>query len=191
MRLFVAVHLPDEMKEELYTSFSGAVKKRVRGLRFPRPANVHVTLKFLGETDEGLIPAIEEALKTVAEKAVPFTMSVGGAGAFPDVKRPRVVWAGVREGREKLAELAKALENALEPLGFERERRPFRGHITIVRVKNPAAAKAVGDIVAANEGRDFGSFEVESFSLVKSELKPDGAVYSNVSDFPLTSGKGF
>jgi 2'-5' RNA ligase len=185
MRLFVAVHLPDEMKEELHTSFSGAVKRRVRGLRFPPPANVHVTLKFLGETDEGLIPGIEEALKTIAEKAGPFTMSVGGAGAFPDVRRPRVVWAGVKDGREELAKLANAVENLLEPLGFEPERRPFRGHITVARVKNPAAAKAVGDIVAANEGRDFGSFEVESFSLVKSELKPDGAVYSDVARFEL------
>jgi 2'-5' RNA ligase len=188
MRLFVAVHLPDEMKEELHTSFTGAVKGRTSGLRFPPPSNVHVTLKFLGETDEGLIPALEEALKTVAEKAGPFTMSVGGAGAFPDVKRARVVWAGVREGREKLAELAKAVENTLEPLGFEPERRPFRGHITVARVKNPAAAKAVGEIVAANEGRDFGSFEVGSFSLVKSELKPDGAVYIDVGDFPLSKG---
>lgn len=189
MRLFVAVHLPDEMKEELHASFSSAVKRRVRGLRFPPPANVHITLKFLGETDDGLIPALEEALKIVSEKAGPFTMSAGGAGAFPDVRRPRVIWAGVRNGQDKLVELAKAVERALEPLGFEPERRPFRGHITVARVKNPAAAKAVGEIVAANEGREFGSFEVESFSLVKSELKPDGAVYSDVNDFPLGSDK--
>jgi len=185
MRLFVAVHLPDEMKEELYASFSGAVKGRVRGLRFVAPANVHVTLKFLGETDEGLMPSIEEKLKTVADEHRPFTMKVNGAGAFPDVKRPRVVWAGVREGREKLAELAKAVENVLEPLGFEPERRPFRGHVTVARVKNPAAAKAVGEIVATNEGRDFGSFEITGFSLVKSELKPNGAVYSDVREFDL------
>ncbi len=185
MRLFVAVHLPDEMKEELYASFSGAVRGRVRGLRFVPPANVHITLKFLGETDEGLIPSIEETLKAIAEEAGPFTMNVGGAGAFPDVKRPRVVWAGVNAGRDELAELAKAVERALDPLGFEAERRPFRGHVTVARVKGPAAAEAVGAVVAANEGHDFGSFEVESFSLVKSELKPDGAVYSDVAKFEL------
>jgi 2'-5' RNA ligase len=186
MRLFVAVHLPDEMKEELYASFSGAVKGRVRGLRFVPPANVHVTLKFLGETDEGLIPSIEEKLKTVADEHGLFTMKVNGAGAFPDVKRPRVIWAGVKEGRDELAELAEAVESGLEPLGFEPERRPFRGHITVARVKNPAAAKAVGGIVAANEGREFGSFDVKSFALVRSELKPDGAVYSDVREFGLT-----
>ena len=185
MRLFVAVHLPDEMKEELYASFSRAVKGRVRGLRFVPPANVHITLKFLGETDEGLIPSIEETLNAVAEEAGPFTMNVGGAGAFPDVKRPRVVWAGVREGRDELVQLAKAAETALESLGFEAERRPFRGHVTVARVKSPTAVKAVSEIVAANDGRDFGSFEVESFSLVKSELKPDGAVYSDVRKFGL------
>jgi 2'-5' RNA ligase len=185
VRLFVAVHLPDEMKKELYASFSGAVTGRVRGLRFVPPANVHITLKFLGETDEGIIPLIEEKLKAVAGEYGSFTINVGGAGAFPDVKRPRVVWAGVREGRGRLAELAKAVEHALEPLGFKAEQRPFRGHITVARIKNPAAAKAVGQIVAANEGRDFGSFEVESFSLVKSELKPDGAVYSDVVELGL------
>lgn len=185
MRLFVAVHLPDEMKDELYTSFSGAVTGRVRGLRFVPPSNVHITLKFLGETDEGLIPSIEEALKAVAEEARSFTMSVGGAGAFPDVKRPRVVWAGVKEGRDELAELAKGAERAVEPLGFEVERRPFRGHVTVARVKGAAAAKAVGQTVAANEGRDFGSFDVQSFALVRSELKPDGAVYSDVREFNL------
>lgn len=185
MRLFVAVHLPDEMKEELYASFSGSVKGRVRGLRFVPPANVHITLKFLGETDEGLIPSIEEALKAVAEETGLFTMNVGGAGAFPDVKRPRVVWAAVKDGRDELVQLAKAVETALESLGFERERRPFRGHVTVARVKVPAAAKAVGEVVAANEGRDFGSFEVKGFSLVKSELKPDGAVYIDVRKFGL------
>jgi 2'-5' RNA ligase len=185
MRLFVALHLPDEMKKELYASFSGAVKGRVRGLRFVPPANVHITLKFLGETDEGLIPSIEKALKAVAEEAGAFTMNVGGAGAFPDAKRPRVVWAAVREGRDELAELAKAVDSGLEIPGFEAERRPFRGHVTVARVKGPAATEAVAAVVAANEGRDFGSFEVESFSLVKSELKPDGAVYSDVAGFEL------
>jgi 2'-5' RNA ligase len=185
MRLFVAVHLPDEMKGELYTSFSGAVTGRVGGLRFPAPANVHITLKFLGETDEGLIPSVEEPLKAVAAEHEPFTLSVSGAGAFPNVKRPRVVWAGVKEGREELSKLAEAVETALEPLGFEPERRPFRGHITVARVKSPASTKAVGEIVAANEGRDFGTFEVKGFSLVKSELKPDGAVYSDVVKFKL------
>jgi len=184
LRAFVAIELPEDLKEHIY-SRTRSLREVARSVKWVPAENLHITLKFLGSTEAKLLPAIEEALRTAAAGHGAFEMAFAGAGAFPGVQRPRVVWAGV-EVPEGLAGLQRDVESALVPLGFEPEDRPFSPHLTLGRVKQPLRGGVLGREIGALEGESFGSFRVEGVSLMKSTLSPAGARYERLFSVPLS-----
>jgi RNA 2',3'-cyclic 3'-phosphodiesterase len=144
--------------------------------------NLHVTLKFLGQIDDARVPSLVSALAAAAAGLTGFEVGVRGLGAFPSATRPRVVWAGL--DAPQLTALANAVDAALASLGFPRESRPFSAHVTLGRVResrrpNRALAAALGRPV------DFGFLAVSHVSLMRSELSPRGARYTELAAAPL------
>ncbi len=150
------------------------------------PENVHLTLKFLGDVDEALLADLKAALAAAAAAAAPFPLSLKGGGCFPNARAPRVIWIGLAEGAKEASALAGAVERALEPLGFAREKRPFRPHLTIGRVKDVrAGAPTAENKIEQLEGYDVPAAAAEAIALIKSTLTPEGSTYREIGRFRL------
>ncbi|WP_447972643.1 RNA 2',3'-cyclic phosphodiesterase [Nitrospira sp. Kam-Ns4a] len=199
IRTFVAVELDEplravigrvqaEMRERLEREFRREAPD-VR-LQWVRPESIHVTLKFLGEIEEGRVAAIGEALERIAASLAPFAVEVGGLGVFPDARAPRVVWLGLSGQVDALVRLAAEVDAALHALGFPREDRPFAPHLTLARVKD--RQRDVGRALAASGLLDraaaAGSLRVRAIALMKSDLRPSGAVYTRLHEAVLAGG---
>ena len=144
--------------------------------------NLHVTLKFLGDTDEAHVPALLDALGTAAPGTAAFEVAVRGLGAFPSPLRARVVWAGLEEA-PALAGLAGRVDAALAALGVPRESRPFSAHVTLGRVREPRRNPALAAALAPPA--DFGRLPVTRLSLMRSDLQSRGARYTELSSVLL------
>ena len=188
MRLFVAMNLPSEIRDRM-----AAVQDRLRraqaDVSWVRAENIHVTLKFLGETEPKRLQRIRPALAEAAGAAASFSMEVSGVGSFGG-RIPRVVWVAVGDGAETLTQLAASIEVALGRVGFPKERRGFTAHLTVGRVRSPRNAEAL--VVALQEfsAEKFGTFSATEFELMQSELHPSGSVYTVLEKFPLGSHPG-
>ncbi|MBI4396688.1 MAG: RNA 2',3'-cyclic phosphodiesterase [Elusimicrobia bacterium] len=183
MRLFVAVILPDSLREALL-EVRRRMESRVPGVRWVSPGHFHLTLKFLGETPDEQAGRIQEALAQALKTTASFPVEMAGLGVFPSGKSPRVLWAGVREGRDALTRLAERVEGALELIGFPREARSFEAHLTLGRFKSPPRTN--GPLLTAEwEQKQFGAFQADQVSLMRSDLKPDGPVYTVVQGYLL------
>lgn len=185
MRAFVAINLPDHERVRLHASLAP-----LRALRLPvrwlPPESLHVTLKFLGEIHEAQAARVEAVLADVAARATPFDIEAGGVGAFPNLRRPRVWWIGVRENAALMRAQA-ALETALASAGHPREDRSFSPHITIGRTKAvPRRLDASANDVA-HEIQHHARFHVPSLDLMESHLSPDGARYTRRLAAPLAT----
>jgi 2'-5' RNA ligase len=184
MRLFVAIELPEEIREFLseLTSF----KSPVEGVNFVQKENFHITLKFLGEVKESLIPEITNKLNKIASEFSDFTLNITHPGVFPDKSKPRVIWIGT-ENTDIMKTMAKKIDEELSQFGFQREERDFKSHITLARVKNPKNGKYVFEKVLkkfSEKSLEF-SFQIKEFVLMKSTLTPKGSVYDVLQRFSL------
>ena len=149
------------------------------------PDNVHLTLKFLGNVETARLGEIERALAAAAATRAAFDLDIHGLGAFPTRLRPRVLWAGVGAGAAEAAGVAAAVDEALAALGFAREARPFAAHVTLGRVREPRANPRLAE--ALDAGAPFGRQRVARVSLVRSELSPRGARYTELAGLrPMT-----
>jgi 2'-5' RNA ligase len=182
-RLFVAVKIAPDVADRLCRA-EDELAPLLNDLRWIRRESLHLTLKFLGQVDDGKIPEVERALQPAIAPLTRFTVSCRGLGVFPDIRRPRVFWAGLEGGA--LPALAEATEAALAPLGFPREKREFRPHLTIGRWREGArGGDALRRVVDEWRGRDFGAFAVDETVLFQSTLRRDGAVYKALKTFLL------
>jgi 2'-5' RNA ligase len=177
--LFVAVALPDEVRSELARA-AAAVEASVPGARAVPPENLHLTLKFLGRVEGDSVDAVSRAVAAVAARARPFRARLDGVGAFPNERRARVAWAGLRDEAGELRALAAAVSGAVEPLGFAREEREWRAHVTIARVKPPAPAPRLAEMAVAPL-----TFEVRALTLFSSTLGRPAARYTPLAEHPL------
>jgi len=155
-----------------------------RGIRPVRPEHLHVTLRFLGDTDEALVGAIERAMRAAVEGVPPFSVGLDGVGAFPTPRKARVVWLGMT-GAEPLGRIASSLERAVVELGFEPEGRPFRPHLTCARVKSSGSGDRLAELVDRWRGHHFGEVRVDAIELKRSVLTPQGPVYTTMLEVPL------
>jgi RNA 2',3'-cyclic 3'-phosphodiesterase len=185
MRLFVAFDLPGAVRNALSTLVQ-RLKPECRAARWVRPESMHVTLKFLGETDPEKLADIRGALAPI-RSAQPVDMDFRVLGFFPNEFKPRVMWCGV-QASPNLAELAAAVEQALEPLGFVRETRAFSPHLTLARMEPGDALENLVRAADALKSYDFGAARESEFHLFESVLKPSGAQYSKVAAFPFVKG---
>lgn len=184
MRLFIAIELPDDLKAEI-AKVQEQLRKAGADASWTRPEGIHLTLKFLGEVEDSRVPAIQDALAAAAQGTGALHLEVAGAGAFPNVKAPRVLWLGVRGDLEELGALQSAVELAMAQRGFTEEDRKFSPHLTLGRVKFPRPRDNWQQKIETIRDVRLGSFEVRHLSLMQSELRRDGAVYTEVAKAEL------
>ena len=188
IRTFIAVELPQEIHDRLQklrVHFGASM----RDVRWTKHGNVHVTLKFLGDVQVSRIDAISEALRDIAHQFSPFTMSLAGIGAFPNSRKPRIVWVGIEKGANSLIEMAKLIETSMKRLGFPLEKRPFRPHLTVGRVRRLTDPARMTEALERSEVGELGEFIVERVNLIKSQLDPAGSIYTTLVEVPLEKAK--
>jgi 2'-5' RNA ligase len=183
IRIFVAIEIPANIKNGLglliksLSESSGDAR-----IRWVKTGSIHLTLKFIGDVAHGSVSKVTENIETVVSKRSKFKITVGGLGCFPNWNKPRVVWVGISEDSGKLTSLQKEIDLALEPLGIMSETRPFHAHLTVGRVKNPGD---IGKRFSEMEIGAIGQVQVDEFCLIRSDLRSDGAVYTNLATFEL------
>ncbi|MBN1123175.1 MAG: RNA 2',3'-cyclic phosphodiesterase [Anaerolineae bacterium] len=190
-RLFIAVELPTDVLDALGKTQSD-LKQTIpsRMVRWTRTEGVHLTLKFLGDVASDRVGDLQDGLITAISGHEPFSLSVEGLGCFPDSKRPRVIWIGVTGDIPRLAALQKSVEQHIALLGFPTENRLFTPHLTLGRIKNHTSRDDIARAGRIVEEYDLGMiarWRVESISLMRSQLKPDGAVYMQLLEAKLGS----
>lgn len=177
-RLFIAVETPQDIRAALARVIDD-LKQSGADVRWEATAKLHLTLKFLGNTDDRRVAHVITALEDVARNTSSFNVQYASIGRFPPTREPRIIWVGVRDLDAALTPLAAAVESAMAALGFAPEERPFHPHVTIGRVKS---RQNVHDLLRRMESITFESqpTRVSHISLVKSELKPSGSVYTTM-----------
>ena len=185
VRTFIAIEL-DETINAAIADLQGQLKAKVprESVRWVKPEGIHLTLKFLGDVPANRIEEIERALTQACAGFPAFSFSVGGLGCFPNPRRPRVVWVGVQEESGTLARLQKAIEDGLEKLGFAPEGRKFHAHLTLGRTQQRASSgdvRRLGQLVEEMDIGQLGQMEARAVSLIKSDLRPTGAVYTQLA----------
>ena len=148
-------------------------------LKVVKPSILHVTLKFLGDTEETMVTRVVEVIERSAEDIRAFPLKLRGMGAFPSLSNMRVIWVGIEDGKE-LAILAERLDDSLASLGVRREKRAFRPHLTVARAKGAVSGDAIRDVITANTATDYGEYIIDRVTLKKSVLTPQGPIYSDV-----------
>jgi 2'-5' RNA ligase len=197
MRLFFAIMLTEEARTAVQT-VQASLRDQVgnRGVSWEAPEKFHYTLKFLGDMPLDRVETVKEAGRLVSTHSSAFTLTLQALGAFPNLRRPQVLWMGAGEGVPLLTRLAESLDRELSERGFTGESRRFQAHLTLARVKTPIGEQAVAQALASQtkklENSDekvdkVGVITVCEFVLVDSELRPEGAVYTILETFPLTS----
>ncbi len=180
MRTFIAIEIPEAVKKEM-----AEVQRRLRGsgvdASWSRPEGIHLTLKFLGEVPEAKVADITNALNNAVSGSGGFRLEIEGVGTFPNARNARVVWIGVTGETEKLARLQAAVEESMTKLGMEREDRPFTPHLTLGRIKYIRAKESWLNALDAEKDIKLPGFDVNTVSLMKSELKRTGAVYTEIA----------
>jgi RNA 2',3'-cyclic 3'-phosphodiesterase len=183
MRTFIAVPLPrscHEMLEKLQQNLCplGA------DLRLVAVSSIHLTLKFLGEIDPKMLPNLAEALTASVKLEPSLSLCLRGLGGFPNLRNPRVIWCGIEGDTEQLARLQEKVENACCDLGFEREERPFRPHLTIARVNGKRNLQELLDYIKIGSALEC-DFSADHINIYRSTLTPRGAVYDILATIPL------
>jgi 2'-5' RNA ligase len=199
IRAFIAIGLPVEVKQALGQLNEELAARVPRGgVRWVKPAQMHLTLYFLGDTPLARLPDIQRVLDDVTGRYAPFTLYLGRTGCFPNCRRPRVIWVGLEmerleigrlETREEpfrgdstLVRLKQELDNALRPLGWEPDKRPFRAHLTIGRVKDNSQVHGISWVERVERVETAAApplaIPVTAVYLIQSDLRPDGPIYT-------------
>ena len=189
IRTFIAIEL-DETISAALTDLQEQLKAEVpRGaVRWVRPEGIHLTLKFLGDVPADRIEDIKRVLIQACAGSPAFSFSVGELGCFPNPRRPRVIWVGVQEESGSLKRLQKAVEDGMAKLGFAPEGRRFHAHLTLGRTQRRASSgdvRRLGQLVSETDIGELGQMEVRAVSLIKSDLRPTGAVYTQLAETRL------
>ena len=189
IRTFIAIELPKITRDAL-----GDLQARLTvhvpkdSVRWVKPDNIHLTLKFLGQVPTAQIDSITSALKHAVAGMHVFPLDVMNAGCFPDERRPRVVWVGVDEPIGVLHALQRAIELATAPLGYPTEPRPFQPHLTLGRAARdlkPADLHKLGEAVKAMKVGLLGHVHAEEVVLFQSDLASGGPTYTALAHVPL------
>jgi 2'-5' RNA ligase len=183
-RLFIAIELPEEVLSAL-VKIQARLKQQPssQAVRWVDPKGIHLTLKFLGDVPVDQRDTLQDALTRAVHGLLPFDLATGGLGCFPNPKRPRVVWVGIQGQMDILHTLRDAVEAQIAPLGYPTEDRPFSPHLTLGRVRREADRRDVsrlGELVAGTALEQAVAWHINQVCLIRSELKPSGAVYTSL-----------
>jgi len=188
VRAFVAVEVAEPIREAL-SALIADLRQVNAPVKWVEAQNIHLTLKFLGSVPEASVARVVEILRACAGGIAPFSLEIAGAGGFPDLKRPRVVFVCAVDQPPVAAELARRLNDRMVEVGAERDDRPYQNHITLGRVR-PSRASGSSDEtrrlaqltqrLESLQGKSFGSMQVSEVTLIESRLTPAGPIYSPV-----------
>ncbi|MCS6926323.1 MAG: RNA 2',3'-cyclic phosphodiesterase [Candidatus Binatia bacterium] len=185
IRAFIAINLAAPVIEEI-AKVQSALQEAKGDIRWTRADNLHLTLKFLGDIARQQVEPIVHALHQALASHPPLRLSAQGLGAFPNLRKPRVLWAGI-DG-EGLMALREAVDTALMALDFPPEEREFTPHLTLGRVRSLRGWERVLAVMKRHEQAYFGESTVDHVTLYQSTLRPEGAVYSALGVIPLREG---
>ena len=183
MRTFIAVELPENIKKKI-GELQAPLKRTNAFVSWVKPENIHITLKFLGEVPEEKINEVFSATEAALKETKKFKMNLKEMGAFPDFRRPRVIWIGTGKGGEELSNMATKIEEEMEKIGSPKENRKFSPHFTIGRVKSQ---KNIEKLMEKVKITDFETedIEVNEVTVMKSQLHPAGAIYTPLRKIAL------
>lgn len=188
IRAFIAVSLAEEVTRGLVRTLEDLKQRApVGSVRWTPPGNIHLTLKFLGDVSESNIPAITRCLQTEVARHPVFAITAADLGAFPSLRRPRVIWIGL-QAPPQLDVLQRGLEAEMERLGYPRDERPFAPHLTLGRVRKeagPAELSNLSGVLERVRVGVLGTTRVESVHLYRSVLSPGGSIYTRLFSAPL------
>jgi 2'-5' RNA ligase len=185
VRSFIAVPVSEEI-ESAVEDLENALKRSGADVKWVRPGNVHITLKFLGGVEKGRLDGVSEALRHAVAGVRAFDALVSGVGTFPsNPRRARVVYMELSVGVAEMKDLAARIEDAMAEIGFDKDKRPFKSHLTIGRVRT--GARRLDDLGRSITEAEYKPLKlaVDRVNLVKSELTPSGAIYTVLETFGL------
>ena len=187
-RTFIAIKLPDEIQKQI-TEFEDSfrVKTGFKG-RLIASEKIHITIKFLGDTNLEKFDEIKDRLNMLTEKVGKFKLKIKGVGVFPNLHRARILWLGIEELPDELLKLKKEIEKFISPLGFPEEKRRFKPHLTLSRLKKKLHEPEV-DFIKNNHELSIGEFQVNEIEFIKSTLDPKGAIYETIEAFKLKKNR--
>lgn len=195
IRSFIAIELSDEARAAL-ADLQNRLKAvaPAQAMRWAPPESIHLTLHFLGDVAADDVEKIAELIQQAASAYPPFDLTVGGLGCFPNTRRPRIIWVGVSGQTETLLSLQQNLGEKLKEIGFTPEARPYVPHLTLGRVKDNLPLRQLtqlGQAIEQTQGQvgQLATLHVTEISLMKSELKPTGAIYTQMVQARLNKPK--
>ena len=184
-RIFIAVDISDDARRSV-AGYITELRSRFSDVRvgWERPEKLHFTLKFLGQVEDAIVSQVENAITGVIHRYRPFNVELWGTGIFPSAREPRILWLGLKAGREAMVALGTDIESAVEHLGFAPDPRTFSPHLTIGRIREPTKG---GELAADHVGSGFGpvQFSVDHVTIYESILAAPGSTYAAISRVPL------
>jgi RNA 2',3'-cyclic 3'-phosphodiesterase len=188
LRLFVALTVPDAVREEMLRVQRELQPLAPRGVvRWTKPDQFHLTLRFLGDVSSDRVTGLQDSLRAVCSGEAPLHLCAQGVGFFPNARSPRVIWIGITDGEKRLVDFQRKIEDAVRPFSVESGGERFAGHVTLGRVK-PCKRSEIGEL-AANAGtrqnRKFGEWTAREIEIIRSELSSAGARHTSLAAFPL------
>src|SRR3989344_3361192 len=187
IRSFIALELPVKIIDGL-KKIQDELKDGTNKVAWAKPENIHLTLKFLGDIEAYKIDSIARLLEGAAAKSCSFDISVKGVGTFPAAGNPRVIWVGIEQsgvGGSELGELYDNLEHKFAAIGFPKEERTFKPHLTLGRIKLLKDKKVFKERLEEFKDREVGQFTVHSLCFFKSRLTPEGAIHTRLKEYTL------
>ena len=164
--------------------FEKEIKETGANVKLVEPENVHITLKFLGDTNESRIDEIDKIMKDAVKGIDPFNIQLKGAGVFPNQNYIKVIWIGIKQG-EPIGLIARKIDEPLSKMGFKKEKRGFSPHLTIARVKSAKGKDEILHVIEKYRDVQFVDIRVDSIKLKKSDLTPKGPIYTTLIDVKL------
>ena len=189
-RCFVAIELPPRLTRqlvEMQDQLRALPRNVARRLRPVHAEALHVTVKFLGATEDHQVSPLIETLARTAALRGPLTLALSGLGAFPNQERPHTIFAALSQGKDDLVRLMQDIDVACAPLGFMMEERPRVPHLTLARVEGARPRGALGDWIAQHRQTDFGKLEARELVLFESVLRPEGSLYLPLARLPFAA----
>lgn len=184
IRAFVALEIPPDLQQSIARQSAALKKETPQAVRWVAAENIHLTFRFLGDTSASSLQELTRDLAAVVSQQPPFTILVGGFGVFPNLKRPRVIWVGIQAAPE-LERLQRAIESTCTRLGYPAEEKTFNPHLTLGRIREEADLSALRNALQNFQIGPLGSLTVSNLTLFRSDLRPQGPVYTALAHIPL------
>jgi 2'-5' RNA ligase len=184
IRVFIAIEIDSGIKDRL-SEYLNQLKKTGASVKWVAPENIHLTLKFIGYIEEETLPALNKIISDAVSCLGPFSISIGNIGAFPNFKKPRVVFVCVQDKVNNLLNIYERLDKDIEKLGIKRESKKHVGHITLGRIKSQKNISKLTSVLNSGTKCSFGLEKVSYISLMQSKLTPAGPIYTKLNNFML------